>query len=151
MSAVAKTETIPCAVTLRLADGTRLSGSLRLPVENGGRPSPILDLLESSRDFVPLLLESGEGSLVARHSIETLEIDADAGGAPVLPEADASVDVVTLRLESGATVSGVLRATAPEGYARMSDVFNAGGRFLVLLEGDRLLLVNKRRLVRASF
>lgn len=58
---------------------------------------------------------------------------------------------MSLRLDSGETISGVIVTMAPAAAMRMSDVFNRPGRFLTVRDGDKLILVSKAHLVQASF
>jgi hypothetical protein len=145
--------TTPCAVRIRLADGGTLDGFLWLlpSAAHAGGVTPAESILDGSRDFVAVGLPRGGSVLVGREAIRTVELDADGEGVEPMRDDGASLDVVTLTLDSGEEISGVLRAVAREGANRMSDVFNDAPRFVPLLMGDRLLLVAKRRIARVSF
>ncbi len=145
--------TTPCNVELRLADGSSLSGTLwLLPDTTSARGvTPVDTLLDGPREFLAVGLTAGGAVLVSRDAIRVVELAAEGPGAPEEPDTGASLDVITVRLDSGEEISGVLRAVSPLGGKRMSDIFNAGGRFVALGVGDRVALVNKSRIVRVSF
>lgn len=138
---------------MRLADGATIDGVLWLlpSAAHAGGITSAESVLDGERDFVAVGLERGGNVLVGRETIRTVELAADGDGVEPLTDEGASLDVVTLTLDSGEEISGVLRAVAREGANRMSDVFNDAARFLPLLVGDRLLLVAKRRIARVSF
>ena len=108
-------------------------------------------VLDSSREFLALGLARGGNVLVSRNAVRTVEIAADGPGVPDLLDSQAAFDVITLHLDSGEEIAGVLRSVAPKGFERMSDVLNALGRFVALGIGDRIVLVAKNRVVRVSF
>jgi hypothetical protein len=108
-------------------------------------------VLQDSKDFLFVGLDRGGNMLVARRQIRYAEIPADSAGAPADLPGGASLDVLTLHLDSGEEITGVLRSVAPEGFERMSDVMNAQGPFISLGTGDKLVLVAKPRVVRVSF
>ncbi|KAA0251094.1 hypothetical protein FBQ97_02670 [Acidobacteria bacterium ACD] len=145
--------TTPCPVWLRLSDGSVLEGTVYLlPDPASEKGLTTLDvLLDGPREFLAVGLAGGGSTLVARDAIRVAEVAADGPGAPGDPDPAASVDVVTVHLDSGEAVSGVLRAVSPLGGRRMSDVFNASGRFVPVEVGSRVALVHKGRIVRVSF
>jgi hypothetical protein len=120
------------------------------PVRSDGC-MPLDTLLDGPRTFLAAGLTGGGSVLLSRDALLTVEIDAAAKGCPEMSEPGASLDVVTLHLDSGLEVAGVLRSWAPVGAARMSDVMNASGRFLTLGLGSRIVLVNRTRIARVSF
>jgi hypothetical protein len=145
--------TLPCPAVVRLADGSQLDVVFWLlsdPSRAGGY-TPLDVLFDGPRTFLAVRLASGESALVSRDAVLTIELDAASRGVPDLPEAGAAFDVLTLHLDSGLEVSGILRSWAPEGATRMSDVINAAGRFVPLGLGDRIVLVSTARIVRVSF
>lgn len=149
----ARPSTTPCPIQLKLTDGSLVDGILYLladPNRSGG-VTPVELFLETSRDFFVVGQQKGGSVLVARDGIRWLQMSSQGPGVSEVPETGASLDFVTLRLDSGEEVSGVLRAVAPEGFERMSDVINATGRFIVLGVGDELVLVAKRHVVQISF
>ncbi len=144
--------TVPVAVVLSLADGARLEATLRLVVEGEPpAPMPVEALLDGPRAFLAVALPGGGSALVGRDAVATLEMAADAPGAPSMGEGDAGIDIVTFHLDSGRSVSGVLRVRPDDAGQRMSDIFNAPGGWVVAGLGDRVVLVNKARIARASF
>ena len=145
--------TTPCPVRIELADGSSVEGTLWLlpdPSRSSGFTS-VEALLDDSRDFIAIGLNRGGSQLISRRAIRTVEFAASGPGTNEMDQGAASLDVLTLRLDSGQEISGVLRAVAPDGANRMSDVFNAPGRFIGLNMGDRFVLAAKRHIVRVSF
>lgn len=145
--------TTPCPVRIELADGELIEGTLWLlpSAARAGGVTSAEEVLDGEKEFLAVGLPKGGSVLVGREAIRVVDLAANGSGAEPITDEAASLDVITVRLDSGAEVSGVLRAVAREGGNRMSDVFNAPGRFLPLLSGDRLLLVAKRRIARVSF
>lgn len=144
--------TTPCPVRFHLSDGSTVAGVVWLlpdPTSPGGVTS-LESVLDGPRDFIAVGLDGRGTVLVSRCGVRTVEIASGTPGAPELP-VGASLDVLTIHMDSGEEVSGVLRALTPEGSPRMSDVFNGSSRFVVLGLGDRLVLVNRERIVRVSF
>ena len=149
---VQRSLTIHCPVQLGLTDGRSLDAVLYLltdPLRPGGTSS-IESVLEGPREFLPIGVGKGS-AIIAKSAIRTLEIAADAPGAPDFPTGGGSFDVATLHLDSGMEVSGVLCTLASIESMRMSDLFNRPGRFLPLAEGDRVVFVSKAHIVFASF
>lgn len=144
--------TVSCPVRFSLSDGEELDASLYLPTDQSrpGGCASVEDVLDGGREFVPIGLESGS-ALIRRSAILCAEVSAEERGAPDLAGEGGTFDVVTLRLDSGREVSGILRTFAPTETMRMSDVFNRPDRFLAVSSGDRILLVSKARIVLASF
>jgi len=144
--------TTPCPVRLRMADGSTVEGNVWL-LPDTARPSGLTSveaLLDGKREFIAIGLGGGASLLVNRSAIRTVELAANGPGAPEVDDG-ASLDVVTLRLDSGEEISGVLRAVARADSGRMSDVFNNAGRFIALGAGDRLVLAARERIVRVTF
>ena len=144
--------TTPCPVRLRLADGSSVEGILWL-LPDTARPSGVTSvesILDGKREFIAVGVDRGGSVLVNRSAIRTVEMAANGPGAADVDDA-ASLDVVTLRLDSGEEISGVLRAVARADAGRMSDVFNAAGRFIALGAGDRLVLAARDRIVKVAF
>ncbi len=153
MSESPRTSTLPCHVRLRLTDGKEIEGTVWLladPSRESGF-TPLEVILQDSKDFLFVGLDRGGNMLVARRQIRYAEIPADSPGAPADLPGGASLDVLTLHLDSGEEITGVLRSVAPQGFERMSDVMNAQGPFISLGTGDKLVLVAKPRVVRVSF
>ena len=148
----ARIATVPVAVVLGLADGAQLDATLRLVAEGEPpKPTPVESLLDGPRDFFAVSLPGGESALVGRASVVTVEMAADAPGAPSPGEVDAGIDIVTFHLDTGRSVSGVLHVLPEQADQRMSDIFNAPGGWVAAGLGDRVVLVNKARIARVSF
>jgi hypothetical protein len=148
----ARIATVPVSVVLGLSDGTRLEAVLHLVVEGEPpRPMPLETLLGGPRAFLAVELAGRGSALVGRESVVTVEVPAEAPGAPAMEQGGFGIDLVTFHLESGRTVSGVLRVRAEDEGQRMSDIFNAPGGWVVAGLGDRVVLVNKARISRVSF
>lgn len=150
--APARFATVPVPVVLALADGARIEATLRLVTE-GNPPAPMSmeALLDGGREFLAVSLSGGGSALVGRRSVETLEMAADSPGAPAMGTGESGIDIVTVHLDSGRTVSGVLRVRPDDLGQRMSDIFNSPGGWVVAGLGDRVVLVNKARIARVSF
>jgi hypothetical protein len=152
IDAPARIATIPVPIVLGLADGAQVEATLRLVAEGEPpEPIPVERLLDGPRAFFAVALPGGGSALVGRGSVVTVEMAADAPGAPSPGEADAGIDIVTFHLDSGRTVSGVLHVRPDQADHRMSDIFNAPGGWVVVGLGDRTVLVNKARIARVSF
>lgn len=149
----ARPATSPCPAIVRLVDGSQLDVVFWLlsDAARSGGYTPLDVLLDGPRSFLAVGMPGGGSGLISRDAILAVELDANSAGVPELPEAGASFDVLTLHLDSGQEVSGVLRSWAPEGATRMSDVINAAGRFIPIGLGSRIVLVSKARVVRVSF
>ena len=145
--------TTPCAASVRLSGGARLDATFWLlpDAQRDHGVTPLRVLLEEDRRFFPVGLADGSSGLLSRDALVTIEIDAEGPGAePSLAEG-MTLDLVTLHLVSGEDVSGILRSAAIEGHARMSDVFNSVGRFVVIGLGSRLGFVSTAHIARVSF
>jgi hypothetical protein len=139
-------------VRLSLTDGRTVDAEIHL-LSDSMRPGGLTTVegtIDGSREFIPVSI-GGADALLARSSIRLVDMPADAPGAAELMDVGGTFDVVSLRLDSGETLSGILRYPAPVESMRSSDVFNRPGRFLTLSVGDRLILVSKSHLVQASF
>lgn len=143
---------VACPVQLGLVDGRTVDALIHLlgDVNRPGGVTSIESVLDGPREFIPAQIH-GSDVLLSRSSVRTVSLDATAPGAGELPDLGGSLDVVTLKLDSGETISGILRYMAPAETMRMSDVFNHSGRFLALRVGDKIVLVSKAHLVLASF
>ncbi len=143
----------PCPARVLLRDGAQLDVTFWLlgdPAREG-RPAPLDGLLGGRRRFLAVGLPAGGSALLSRDGIVTVSVEADHAGAPAEGDGTASLDVVTLHLDDGSEIAGVLRAVAADGGERMSDVFNAAGPFLPIGVGSRVVLVNRDRVVRVTF
>ena len=145
--------TTPCAATVRLDGGTRLDVTFwPLPDPHRERGvTPLHALLEERRRFLPVGLGEAGSCLLSRDALVTVEIDAAGPGAEEAAAEGTTLDLVTLHLVTGEEHSGILRSVAVEGHARMSDVFNAVGRFVAIGLGTRLLFVATPYIARVSF
>jgi hypothetical protein len=138
--------TVPCPVHLDLAGGREIEAVLYLPVD-AGRPGgsySVESVLDGDCDFIPIGVGGGS-ALVSRCAIRVVELAADGPGAPPYDVYGGSFDIVTLRLDSGREVSGVLRGFAPVDSMRMSDFFNIPGRYLALGTGGTFPRLKSRR------
>ncbi len=150
--APARIATVPVPVVLGLADGAHVEATVRLVAEGDPpEPMPLERLLDGEREFFAVALAGGGSALVGRGAVVTLEMAADAPGAPAMGDGDSGIDIVTFHLDSGRTVSGVLRVRPGDAGQRMSDIFNSPGGWVVAGLGDRVVLVNKARIARVSF
>lgn len=144
--------TTRCPVKLALTDGRILAAELFL-LSDSARPGGVTNVettLDGARDFMPLCLDE-RNVLIGLDAILYVEVAQDAPGTGELLELSGSFDMVTLTIDTGETLSGVLRFPAPADAMRMSDMFNRHGRFLTLTTGDLLILVSKAHVVEAAF
>ena len=145
-------KTTLCPVRIGLADGRVVNAEIFL-LSDGMRPGGVTSVegtLAVEREFLPVRMDDRD-TLVRCQAIRFLEVAPDSPGAVGIEGLGGSFDVVTLRIDSGETLSGILRFPAPAESMRMSDVFNWPGRFLILSTGERLILVAKAHIVEASF
>ena len=144
--------TIPCPVHLDLSDGQEIDAVLHLPADplRPGGTASVESVLDGSKHFIPVGTDAGD-ALLARGAIRALEMPAAGPGVPDSSDVGGSFDIVTLRLDSGREISGVLRTFAPLETMRMSDFFNLQDRYIVLGAGDRVFLVSKKHVVLVSF
>ena len=120
---------------LTLHDGERFEGILFLP---GGEQVP--ELLSEGEPFIPV----GHGNtvrLVARSALACIAIPS----RPDLADADLPIErqQATIRLRSGAVVTGELRWTAPPGWRRTGDHLKDSARHVTVHGGGITTFVAK--------
>ncbi|HET6372271.1 MAG TPA: hypothetical protein VFG76_03125 [Candidatus Polarisedimenticolia bacterium] len=116
--------------------------------EGRERPS---DLLNGSLPFIPALNPAGEVVLLHRDNLmfvtvaagDESEDDRLQDGTEV--SIDATVTMIRVVLEGGATVRGTVTYVMPKSQRRLQDYLNTDQQFLALREDDVVHLVNKRR------
>lgn len=136
----------PLLVDLYLSDCAERHAGLE-------RPS---DLLNGPDRFLPAS-DSG-GSVLFLHRDGLISVSFDAEHEQV-SEAEQAVEIaadestsveVEVVLEDGMSIAGEINQMMPEGHRRLQDVLNLDTRFLILWSGDRVHLINKRRVIRVS-
>jgi len=114
------------------------------------------DLLNGSDPFLPASDSAGSVVFLHRDGLISVSLDAEheqmdenhpARDMTEAPSTSAEVEVV---LEDGMTIAGEINQMMPEGHRRLQDVLNLESRFLILWSGDRVHLINKRRVIRVS-
>ncbi len=122
---------------------------------HAGRERPS-DLLNGPDPFLPARDGSGSVVFLHRDGLISVSLDAEheqpgeAGRAEeIVPDESTSAEVEIV-LEDGMTITGDINQLMPDGHRRLQDVLNLDTRFLVLWSGDRVHLINKRRIVRVS-
>ena len=114
------------------------------------------DLLNGPEPFLPASDPAGSVVFLHRDGLISVSLDAEHEQADEPepaeePAADQSTAVeVEVVLEDGMTISGEINQMMPEGHRRLQDVLNLDTRFLILRSGDRIHLINKRRIIRVS-
>jgi len=123
------------------------------------RRQRVLDLLESEPQFLPAVAANGEQRIFNKAMLLWVGIPLLEGVLPVEEDGDGDLasddggtlyDVrrpVTVELQGGGELSGDLLYSPPPEQARVVDYLNRGGRFLRLWASDRVVLVNKERIV----
>lgn len=118
----------------------------------------VLDLLESDPQFLPAF-ENGESRLFNKATLRSVRLPLVEGSLPIEEDADGDLgptnsgtlyDIscsVSIVLEGGTEVEGDLLYSPPPDQSRVVDYLNRGGHFLRVWCGDRIMLVNKNRLV----
>ena len=135
-------------VTLAIAGGPPVSGwvSLSRRSEFRSGPQTLLERLNERVRVVPLV--EGEAThLVTRALIECAEAAPGVDAGLVGPAAFAVTheEHAHVRLRSGDVLEGVIAMEMPQGFNRTSDFINGEDDFFALRCGDRMLLINKRR------
>jgi hypothetical protein len=143
---------VHCGVRLHLAGGKALRGTLFLLLDESrpGGVMPVETLLDGQRAFIPVGVEGGRNILIARSSIAAVEILEDQSETFLPYPPGGSLDLVSLTLDTGQELTGLLQSLSPLEAARTSDVFNDAERFIVLQVEDRRILVSKAHIVQIS-
>lgn len=136
----------PLLVDLYLSDCAETHAGLE-------RPS---DLLNGSDPFLPASDPGGSVLFLHRDGLISVSFDAEheqvsEAEQAVEIAADESTSVeVEVVLEDGMSIAGEINQMMPKGHRRLQDVLNLDTRFLILWSGDRVHLINKRRIIRVS-
>ncbi|MBT8495234.1 MAG: hypothetical protein KJO07_19465 [Deltaproteobacteria bacterium] len=143
-------------VTVRLAIEGQGMASVKVFVAehlaDSMRRQRVLDLLESERLFFPALDQHSSPRIINKATVKWVEISLLDGALPVEEEVIDSTlyDVcrtVVVELVGGDELTGDLLYSPPPERARVVDYLNSGGRFLRLWNPERVLLVNKDRII----
>lgn len=134
------------AATIELDTGKKLEGVFLCAPhsqEHAGRET-VAELLNAAPRFVVFFAgEDARHELVNKRRIRLVRLgEADLPGDPELLADFAEPRKVRLELESGDTLEGDTRVSAPVGHTRTLDLLNETGLFLHLDAGDDHLIVN---------
>ena len=145
--------TAAVAATVSTSDGTtrEVTVFLALASPSHGGPETIDEFLNSPRPFLPVKTSEGKPNLIGAESIRTFTVGADAPMLSRLPGRDLpGIHFVTLCLEDGTMIEGTLIANQPPDQRRVSDAFNAEGRFVPIETGGAVTYVQKSRITRVE-
>jgi hypothetical protein len=144
---------VPCAVRMHLSGGKLLRGKLFLLLDESreGGVIPLDRVFDDCREFIPVGIEGGRSILISRNSIAAVEILEEQAEAFLPYQSGGSLDIVSLTLDTGHELSGLLQSLSPVDAVRTSDVFNDAERFVILQVEDRRILVSKAHIVQISF
>lgn len=143
--------TVPLAIVVTTDDGRSVAGQIFIPaaaLRHAGPMRPEEWINEPSLVFFPFLPEGSEASLmlnkshVAIMSLPTAPPEEEATADELCVERRVVVECGTRRLE------GALRIDMPTHHCRVLDYLNRPESFLVLREGDRHHLIQKRHITR---
>jgi hypothetical protein len=134
-------------VLLSVADGPAVAGwlSLSRSAEARNGPQTLLERLNENVSVLPIV-HNDVTHLVNRTLIEWAE--PAPGVEPSLvgpPYAVTREEVACIWLRSGRKLDGVIAMEMPKGFNRTSDFINSPDDFFMLRCGERIMLVNKRR------
>ena len=115
------------------------------------RPS---DLLNSSAIFLPVRVKADGFVFIRRQSILVLSVrfedEHDEEGAEELAASQATTTNITVTMEDGSTVNGLIRYILPEGQRRLQNYLNTVDEFIRLEDRDMVRFLNKHRIVQVS-
>ncbi|MDJ0847959.1 MAG: hypothetical protein QNK04_06270 [Myxococcota bacterium] len=118
-------------------------------------PERPADVFNAGNAFVVVQDEEERTSFVRCDDVWTVsitdEVDLEeelAGAEPLLGDLDTEARL-GVTLEDGSSLEGRVRYQLPDARGRVLDFLNQESPFLTLFQEDRILLVNKRRIVRA--
>lgn len=143
--------TVPLAVVVTTDDGRSVAGQIFIPaaaLRHAGPMRPEEWINEPALLFFPFLPEGSEAPLmlnkshVAIMSLPTGSPEERASAEELCLERRVVVECGTRRLE------GALRIEMPTHHSRVLDYLNQPEPFLVLCEGERHHLVQKRHITR---
>lgn len=143
-------ESAPLAVRLRLRSGPLIDGGLllRRTTTATHRDETLgARLNESGDDFLPLETELGV-ELVRLASVVYFECPPDLPEVAGLRAVGAQDEPVEVELVTGELARGDLLCLAPPNRRRLSDLLNASDPFLLVVDADRALYVNRDAIAR---
>ncbi|MBE9504669.1 MAG: hypothetical protein IME96_10880 [Proteobacteria bacterium] len=134
------------SVIVHFSDGSKLKGYIFLSAfrdEHGGHQQ-VADLLESGKQFIPLMVEGGNVEFLNYSQILMVEgelitkDDDDMLYAALLHQEEVSVIIADTYI-----INGTLLSEARPDHSRLSDCLNIEEKFLKMRTEDRYLHVNK--------
>ncbi len=119
-------------------------------------PERPADVFNAGNAFVVVQDEQGSTCFLHCDDVWTVsitdaaELEEDLAGAePLLGDLDTEARLV-VTLQDGTGLEGRVRYQLPDAHGRVLDFLNQESPFLTLFQEDRILLVNKRRIVRVA-
>jgi len=128
----------------------RVEGAFTVSARSPLRPGPesLLELLNSPQRMLPFIRSADDVVLlVARLSIDWVEVDPEVPGAHVRPATFLVTreEHVQVRLTDGRLVEGVVSMELPDHLNRISDYLNLDEDFFALTGPSGTVLINKAR------
>ncbi len=139
------------AATVTLTRGEPLSGAFSCAgaASRSAGSAELVALLNQAAGFVPFFpSDRHRPVLLGKHAIRLVEVDAEQH--LTLPDEFGEVRSLELLLDDGTELRGGIRISAPLGHTRTLDNLNEAGRFIVLRNDQRVLLVNLASVVLAA-
>jgi len=125
-----------------LYGGQRRRGRFYVPASGpDGGPGRLIDRLNDASEGFLALAEEGSGCLVSKQRIVCVELVRDEHEVELT--GDESRVAVRIELAAGPTLEGEMPYAMPPDKSRLIDYLNAASRFIHLLAGERLMLVNR--------
>ena len=134
-------------VNVLLDGGQELDGVFHIPASGEhGRPGRLADRLNDDSERCLPLVGHGEGQLIDQAWIAMVRPENDdeveeTGESPV-------VQRIRVALANGMVLDGQLVYCMPPERCRLLDYFNAAPQFFPLADAERVVLINRRFIVR---
>lgn len=135
-------------MSVALSGGEIIAGDIFLGTVSRFRPEPQdpAEFLNEDDAYFALAAEDGRAMLIAKENVECV---AAPHPGPVHAGSPSDAIGVELALLGGATATGAVVLDTPSGRSRLLDYLNTHReRFLPIHQPERLLLVNRRVIVR---
>lgn len=130
--------------TVTLYGGQQRRGRLFVPPSGPrGGPGRLTDRLNDDSERFLALSDEGSGCLVSKDRIVHVDLDSEQGALELEPQVAAHEIRVRVEVAGGSPIEGVLPYTMPPDKERLIDYLNAAPRFIPLLGGEGLVLLNR--------